>query len=49
MCRYELVFSPGFPHPSREQLLKDVQGVVGIIWFSKEKVNQELITAAGTV
>ncbi|KAG8331019.1 hypothetical protein J6590_050405 [Homalodisca vitripennis] len=45
--KYELIFSPGIPRPSRQQLLKDAKGVVGILWFSKERIDKEFVDAAG--
>uniref|UniRef100_A0A1B6GR01 Glyoxylate reductase/hydroxypyruvate reductase n=2 Tax=Cuerna arida TaxID=1464854 RepID=A0A1B6GR01_9HEMI len=45
--KYELIFSPGIPRPTRQQLLKDAKGVVGILWYSKERIDKEFVEAAG--
>lgn len=45
--RYELIFSPSIPFPTREQILKDIKGVSGVIWWGKHVVNEEVVEAAG--
>lgn len=45
--RYELIFSPGLPYPTREQILKDIKGVSGVIWWGKHVVDEEVVEAAG--
>uniref|UniRef100_A0A1B6EDW6 Glyoxylate reductase/hydroxypyruvate reductase n=1 Tax=Clastoptera arizonana TaxID=38151 RepID=A0A1B6EDW6_9HEMI len=45
--KYELIVCPGMPYPSREQFLKDIKGTVGVLLYSKHKIDEEVIDAAG--
>ncbi|XP_049774091.1 glyoxylate reductase/hydroxypyruvate reductase-like [Schistocerca nitens] len=45
--RCDTIFCPGVRNPSREQLLSKIEGVDALFWFSKVKIDKELLDKAG--
>jgi hypothetical protein len=38
---------PELPYPTREQILQRISGVDGVLWFSREKMDSEVLNKAG--
>jgi hypothetical protein len=38
---------PELPYPTRQQILQRISGNDAVLWFSKEKVDSEMLDKAG--
>ncbi|PNF41114.1 hypothetical protein B7P43_G05971 [Cryptotermes secundus] len=45
--RYDVDVCPELPFPSRQQILQRISGSDAVLWFSKEKVDSEMLDKAG--
>ncbi|XP_055709116.1 glyoxylate reductase/hydroxypyruvate reductase-like [Phlebotomus papatasi] len=45
--RCDVIYVTGWPRPTREEILKLIKGVHGVIWANNEKLNAEVLDQAG--
>ncbi|XP_055683029.1 glyoxylate reductase/hydroxypyruvate reductase-like [Lutzomyia longipalpis] len=45
--RCDVIYATGLPRPTREELLQLIRGVDAVMWGNNEKVNIEMLDAAG--
>jgi hypothetical protein len=47
VIRYEVDICPELPYPTRDQIMQRICGVDGVLWYSHEKVDSEMLNKAG--
>lgn len=45
--RCEVIICPEYPAPSRADILSKISGVNAVLWFSREKIDKQMLDTAG--